>query len=142
MNLLDKANIITTPTAYSEGKLHSVKPEIVLGPELVTNGDFKLTKVTYTIINYVSGNVRSIFNGSTTDGNGTTRNANGTFTELVQSTDNASGTFSFGAVAGSFIRFNRQRISKRGHLCRFRFHKKFISHKSRRRWGIFKMCKS
>ena len=40
MNLLDKANIITTPTAYSEGKLHSVKPEIVLGPELVTNGDF------------------------------------------------------------------------------------------------------
>jgi hypothetical protein len=40
MNLLDKANIITTPTAYSEGKLHSVKPEIALGPELVTNGDF------------------------------------------------------------------------------------------------------
>jgi hypothetical protein len=40
MNLLDKANIITTPTAYSEGKLHSVKPEIALGPELVVNGDF------------------------------------------------------------------------------------------------------
>jgi hypothetical protein len=139
MNLLDKANIITTPTAYSEGKLHSVKPNVVLGNELITNGDFatdsgwttlggwsigggsancnggsimytnggievsKTYKVTYTIINYVSGNVRSIFNGSTTDGNGTTRNANGTFTELVQSTDNASGTFSFGAVAGSFI---------------------------------------
>jgi hypothetical protein len=40
MNLLEKAKVITTPTAYSEGKLHSVKPEIVLGPELVTNGDF------------------------------------------------------------------------------------------------------
>jgi hypothetical protein len=40
MSLLKKANIITTPTAYSEGKLHSVKPEIALGPELVTNGDF------------------------------------------------------------------------------------------------------
>jgi hypothetical protein len=40
MNLLEKAKVITTPTAYSEGKLHSVKPEIALGPELVTNGDF------------------------------------------------------------------------------------------------------
>ena len=40
MNLLEKAKVITTPTAYSDGKLHSVKPEIVLGPELVTNGDF------------------------------------------------------------------------------------------------------
>ena len=27
MSLLNKANIITTPTAYSVGKLHSVKPE-------------------------------------------------------------------------------------------------------------------
>ena len=73
---------------------------------MYTNGSIEVSKtykVTYDIINYVSGNVRSIFNGTTTDGNGTTRNANGTFTELVQSTDNASGTFSFGAVAGSFI---------------------------------------
>ena len=76
------------------------------GSIMYTNGGIEVSKtykVTYTIINYVSGNVRSIFNGSTTDGNGTTRNANGTFTELVQSTDNASGTFSFGAVAGSFV---------------------------------------
>ena len=76
------------------------------GSIMYTNGSIEVSKtykVTYDIINYVSGNVRSIFNGTTTDGNGTTRNANGTFTELVQSTDNASGTFSFGAVAGSFI---------------------------------------
>ena len=39
-NLLEKASIITTPTAYSEGFLHSVKPEQTLGSELITNGDF------------------------------------------------------------------------------------------------------
>ena len=39
-NLLEKASIITTPTAYSEGVLHSVKPEQTLGSELITNGDF------------------------------------------------------------------------------------------------------
>ena len=39
-NLLEKASIITTPTAYSDGKLHSVKPSVVLGSELVTNGGF------------------------------------------------------------------------------------------------------
>ena len=76
------------------------------GSIMYTNGGIEVSKtykVTYTIINYVSGNVRSIFNGTTTDANGTTRNANGTYTENVQSTDNASGTFSFGAVAGSFV---------------------------------------
>jgi hypothetical protein len=40
-NLLEKASIITTPTAYSDGKLHSVKPVQTLGNELVTNGDFE-----------------------------------------------------------------------------------------------------
>ena len=42
-NLLEKASIITTPTAYSDGKLHSVKPVQTLGDELVTswtNKDF------------------------------------------------------------------------------------------------------
>ena len=39
-NLLEKASIITTPTAYSDGVLHSVKPEQTLGSELVTNGNF------------------------------------------------------------------------------------------------------
>jgi len=38
--LLEKASIVTTPTAYSDGVLHSVKPEQTLGSELVTNGDF------------------------------------------------------------------------------------------------------
>ena len=39
-NLLEKASIITTPTAYSDGVLHSVKPEQTLGSELAVNGDF------------------------------------------------------------------------------------------------------
>ena len=39
-NLLDKASIILTPTAVSEGVVHTVKPEIELGEELITNGDF------------------------------------------------------------------------------------------------------
>jgi hypothetical protein len=40
-NLLEKASIITTPTAYSDGKLHSVKPVQTLGNEDVVNGDFE-----------------------------------------------------------------------------------------------------
>ena len=39
-NLLQKASIITTPTAYDTGKILSVKPVEYYGPELVTNGDF------------------------------------------------------------------------------------------------------
>jgi hypothetical protein len=40
MSLLNKASIVTTPTAYENGKILSVKPSIVLGDELVVNGDF------------------------------------------------------------------------------------------------------
>ena len=39
-NLLEKASILLTPTAYDDGKILSVKPSIVLGEELVVNGDF------------------------------------------------------------------------------------------------------
>ena len=39
-NLLEKASILTTPTAYNDGKILSVKPEPSLGSELVTNGGF------------------------------------------------------------------------------------------------------
>ena len=39
-NLLEKASIVTTPTAYDNGKILSVKPSVVLGEELITNGDF------------------------------------------------------------------------------------------------------
>ena len=40
-NLLKKASIITTPTAYDNGRILSVKPnENIYGSELVTNGNF------------------------------------------------------------------------------------------------------
>ena len=40
MSLLKKASIITTPTAYAEDYLYSIKPAYALGSELVTNGGF------------------------------------------------------------------------------------------------------
>ena len=39
-NLLEKASILLTPTAYDDGKILSVKPVQSLGNELITNGDF------------------------------------------------------------------------------------------------------
>jgi len=39
-NLLEKASIVTTPTAYDNGKILSVKPAPSLSSELITNGDF------------------------------------------------------------------------------------------------------
>lgn len=39
-NLLEKASIVTTPTAYDNGKILSVKPAPSLGSELITNGGF------------------------------------------------------------------------------------------------------
>jgi hypothetical protein len=40
MSLLQKASIITTPTAYAEDFLYNIKPAGGLGDELVTNGTF------------------------------------------------------------------------------------------------------
>jgi hypothetical protein len=40
MSLLKKASIITTPTAYAEDYLYSIKPAIPFGEELVINGNF------------------------------------------------------------------------------------------------------
>ena len=39
-NLLKDASILLTPTAYDNGRMLAVKPEIALGEELVVNGDF------------------------------------------------------------------------------------------------------
>ena len=39
-NLLEKASILTTPTAYDNGKILSVKPAPSLGNEQITNGNF------------------------------------------------------------------------------------------------------
>ena len=72
--LLQKAKTITTPTAYSNGFVHSVKPEIVLGEELVTNGSFDTDSdwtlpsgVTYNALGYLdcNGTATSNINQST-----------------------------------------------------------------------------
>ena len=64
-NLLEKASIITTPTAYSEGVLHSVKPEQTLGSELVVNGDFSNGSTDWTLNDWtVADGKASIVNGS------------------------------------------------------------------------------
>jgi len=62
-NLLEKASILLTPTAYDDGKILSVKPEEVLGNELVTNGDFSNGSTGWTIIN---GTVTDKYNASMT----------------------------------------------------------------------------
>jgi len=58
-NLLDKASILLTPTAYNDGSMLSVKPnENLYGSELVTNGDFA------TDSNWTKGTGWSISGGS------------------------------------------------------------------------------
>ena len=55
-NLLEKASIITTPTAYENGKILSVKPEPSLGSELVTNGDFENGSANWSTNDWVIAN--------------------------------------------------------------------------------------
>ncbi len=57
MSLLNKASIITTPTAYAEDYLYSIKPAYALGSELVTNGTFN------TDSDWTKGTGWSISNG-------------------------------------------------------------------------------
>ena len=71
-NLLEKASIVTTPTAYDNGKILSVKPAPSLGSELVVNGDFA------TDSNWSK-------NGQVTIGGGVAYfNSDGTFTQIAQ----------------------------------------------------------
>ena len=57
-NLLEKASIVLTPTAYSDSTLHSIKPLQTLGSELVTNGGFD------TDSNWVKGTGWTISGGT------------------------------------------------------------------------------
>jgi len=50
-NLLDKANILITPTAYGDGKIHSAKPIKSLSAEKVVNGDFSNGSTDWTLEN-------------------------------------------------------------------------------------------
>ena len=66
--LLEKASIVTTPTAYSDGVLHSVKPEQTLGSELITNGDFATDSDWNKGIGWSISNNTAISDGSNTSG--------------------------------------------------------------------------
>ena len=59
-NLLYKASIVTTPTAYGVGVLNSIKPAQSFGEELVTNGNFA------TDSDWNKGTGWSILNGKAT----------------------------------------------------------------------------
>ena len=63
-NLLQKASIITTPTAYDTGKILSVKPVQYYGPELVTNGDFSNGQISWTTAGSDATHIAT-FNGDT-----------------------------------------------------------------------------
>ena len=63
MSLLRKASIVTTPTSYENGKILSVKPSIVLGEELITNGDFA------TDSDWILGNNTTISGGKLINSN-------------------------------------------------------------------------
>jgi hypothetical protein len=62
-NLLQKASIVTTPTAYGVGVLNSIKPAIPFGEELISNGSFNNGSTGWTIIN---GTVTDKYNASMT----------------------------------------------------------------------------
>ena len=71
MSLLEKASIVTTPTAYGVGVLNSIKPAYALGEELVVNGNFA------TDSGWIKGTGWSIANGKASK-------VVGSATELIQ----------------------------------------------------------
>jgi hypothetical protein len=91
-NLLQKASIILTPTAYSDGTLHSVKPLQTFGSELVTNGDFA------TDSNWIKGSGWTIIGGTANQdgGNGILRQNN-----LIPTNTRVKATFDLTNYGGS-----------------------------------------
>jgi len=93
-NLLDKASILLTPTAYDNGRMLSVKPnENLYGSELVTNGDFA------TDSDWTKGTGWTIANGkaSQSGGNATLQQsgiltANKTYKLVFEITEITSGS--------------------------------------------------
>ena len=62
-NLLEKASIVTTPTAYDNGKILSVKPAPSLGSELVVNGDFATDSNWFKDANWTIANGKATSTG-------------------------------------------------------------------------------
>ena len=62
-NLLQKASIVTTPTAYGVGVLNSIKPAYALSEELVTNGGFE-SSASWTVSGTDSTHIATFSNGT------------------------------------------------------------------------------
>ena len=85
-NLLEKASILLTPTAYDDGKILSVKPSIPFGEELVTNGDFSDGLNGWTATNAVISASNSILTVDDSANQGLDSRASQSFTTKVGST--------------------------------------------------------
>ena len=108
MSLLKKASIITTPTAYAEDYLYSIKPAIPFGEELITNLDFTSGWVTFGSVTVNNSNTftSSAAGGIRLDGlfiSGKTYTATivGT-TGATLDIKNYSGSSSYGSTSGTF----------------------------------------
>ena len=91
MSLLQKASIITTPTAYAEDYLYSIKPAYALGSELVTNGTFD------TDSNWTKGSAWSIANGKATYDD----TSNSGLSQSISFTSSKSYKITFEILSGS-----------------------------------------
>ena len=60
--LLDKASILLTPTAYSDARVHSVKT--YTGDEFITNGDFSDGETGWTITGAAPSATQEVINGA------------------------------------------------------------------------------
>ena len=119
-NLLDKASILLTPTAYNDGRMLSVKPEVAFGSELVTsftNG------TSYPLDTFVSSgnNITSLiksngFGGCVSNGSSYTANDKVivSFTYTKNSGDNLRVLFSSVVTGAGVSVSNNINISESG----------------------------
>ena len=119
-NLLDKASILLTPTAYNDGSMLSVKPEVAFGSELVTsftNG------TSYPLDTFVSSgnNITSLiksngFGGCVSNGSSYTANDKVivSFTYTKNSGDNLRVLFSSVVTGAGVSVSNNINISESG----------------------------
>ena len=108
MSLLQKASIITTPTAYAEDYLYSIKPAIPFGEELITNLDFTSGWLTFGSVTINNSNTftSSAAGGIRLDG---LFILGRTYTATITGTTGAtldikdySGSGSYGSTSGTF----------------------------------------
>ena len=94
-NLLEKASIILTPTAYDDGRVLAIKPnENIYGSELVTNGDFA------TDSDWTKGAGWSIANGKVSR---TAQSGSTSTYQSVSFTANKSYKITYDLIFASFI---------------------------------------